>query len=67
MMKYQEEFIDKMTEKWLDGSREEVRNTIRGLKNKAQAAYIASGVAYHLTIRDKINGHEFVRFIHPNN
>lgn len=62
--KYQAEFAQELTESWLNGNREYVRLTIRQLKNKAQAAYIAASVATNLT---PDHASAFVNFIHPNN
>jgi hypothetical protein len=64
--KYQESFAEELAESWLNGNRSHVRTTIRGLKNKAQAAYIATFIALWL----QENGHNslvFLSFIHPNN
>lgn len=61
--KYQEAFAQELTESWLNGNKSHVRSTIRNLKNKAQAAFIAAGIA-HMLGDDAL---EFVIFIHPNN
>lgn len=50
-----------LADSWCNGNREYVRLTIRGLKNKAQAAYIA---AY---VQSLLVGGDFVAFMHPNN
>lgn len=69
MMKYQELFAEGMFNKWLAGDREYVRLTIRGLKNKAQASYIAAEVTRLLCLQpdDYRSAWAFVSFIHPNN
>lgn len=64
--KYQEQFALELAESWINGNREYVRMTIRGLKNKAQAAYIASATALYINANSK-DAAEFVAFIHPNN
>lgn len=69
--KYQEAFATELTEAWLAGKHEQVRLTIRGLKNKAQAAYIAAKLTVNLVegTRDDAGNHladDFVNFIHPN-
>lgn len=66
--KYQEQFASELSESWLNGNREYVRNTIRQLKNKAQAAYIAAHVTFLLILNDNaLDAQQFVSFIHPNN
>lgn len=66
--KYQEQFAQELTESWLNGNREHVRLTIRGLKNKAQAAYIASAIAMNLLDGENNSAAFcFVSFIHPSN
>lgn len=66
--RYQQEFANELTQKWLDGKHEYVRITIRQLKNKAQAAYIAARVAFLLQTHHGESGaaEAFVEFIHPN-
>ena len=64
--KYQEQFALELSEQWINGNREYVRMTIRGLKNKAQAAYIASAVALYINA-SSVDAAAFVAFIHPNN
>lgn len=64
--KYQEQFALELSEQWKHGNREYVRNTIRGLKNKAQASYIAAAIALYLYVSE-IDAAGFVAFIHPNN
>jgi hypothetical protein len=64
--KYQEQFASELTTVWLNGEREQVRLIIRGLKNKAQAAYIASQVTLNLMEEDKAFAGDFVIFMHPN-
>jgi hypothetical protein len=64
--KYQAEFASELTEAWLSGKREHVRTVIRNLKNKAQAAYIASQVTLNLVEEGKAFAGDFVVFIHPN-
>lgn len=59
--KYQEEFAQELATSWRNGNREYVRTTIRNLKNKAQAAYIAAAVQGNLV------GGDFIAFMHPNN
>ena len=65
--KYQEQFASELTEAWLAGKRVHVRTTIRNLKNKAQAAYIAASVATQLQGHSLNKALAFVEFIHPNN
>lgn len=66
--KYQEQFATEMTESWINGNKEHVRLTIRGLKNKAQAAYIATTVYAFLSGQEGLSSAEAFRaFIHPNN
>lgn len=70
MFKYQETFANELADQWLNGNREHVRTTIRNLKNKAQASYIAAHVAFELARYTDVDGFtaaEFVHFIHPNN
>jgi hypothetical protein len=66
--KYQELFAQELTQAWLDGKQEHVRTVIRNLKNKAQAAHIASLVTLNLA-RDLAPAvaRNFNDFIHPNN
>lgn len=45
-----------------NSTKPEVRRIIRGLKNKAQAAYIAASVLH--AIDEKT---EFLRYLHPDN
>jgi hypothetical protein len=59
--KYQEDFAKELSQSWVNGNKEYVRTTIRGLKNKAQAAYIAAAV------QSRLVGGDFVAFMHPNN
>lgn len=61
--KYQEQFAQELAESWLNGNKSHVRTTIRNLKNKAQAAFIAASVTDMLG-DDAV---AFVAFIHPNN
>jgi hypothetical protein len=63
MFKYQAIFSAELVTKWNAGQQSEVRNVIRGLKNKAQAAYIAARVAVLL---DHEEGWKFVDFMDPN-
>jgi hypothetical protein len=67
--KYQEEFAEDLAASWLVGNHEFVRNTIRGLKNKAQASYIAAAVCKLLCLQadDYFSAGRFVSFMHPNN
>jgi hypothetical protein len=65
-MKYQEQFAHELAQRWIEGQHEHVRLTIRGLKNKPQAAYIAAATALFIRVEDK-DAAEFVAFIHPNN
>lgn len=64
--KYQEQFALDLAESYMNGNREHVRSTIRNLKNKAQAAYIAAAVALYINASSK-DAAGFVAFIHPNN
>ena len=63
MYKYQPSFANDLAHKWEGGNHAEVRNVIRGLKNKAQAAYIAVFVA--LLIGEE-EGWKFLEYIDPN-
>lgn len=62
--KYQTGFANELAVKWEAGNHGEVRNVIRGLKNKAQAAYIAAFVALML---GEEQGYKFLDYMHPNN
>ena len=62
--KYQEEFSIELAESWKNGNRKYVRDKIRSLKNKAQAAHIAALITAQLEPDDV---EIFTRFIHPNN
>lgn len=64
--KYQEAFALELAESYMNGNKSHVRTTIRNLKNKAQAAYIASATALYINASSK-DAAEFVAFIHPNN
>lgn len=64
--KYQEQFALELSEQWINGNHSHVRSTIRNLKNKAQAAYIASATALYINACEK-DAAAFVAFIHPNN
>ncbi|WP_020469646.1 hypothetical protein [Zavarzinella formosa] len=64
--RYQEEFSAELTQAWLAGKQEHVRLTIRQLKNKAQAAYIAAMVAVNLANDQAFLADEFCDFMHPN-
>ena len=64
MFKYQPAFANELAAKWEAGDHAEVRNVIRGLKNKPQAAYIAVYVS--LLIGEE-KGWQFLEFIDPNN
>lgn len=61
--KYQIGFANELAVKFEQGNHAEVRNVIRGLKNKAQAAYIAAFVAMQL---GEEQGWKFVDFMDPN-
>lgn len=67
--KYQETFARELSESWINGNKEYVRLTIRGLKNKAQAAYIAVRVHSDLINHYDCSGsaENFENFMHPNN
>ncbi len=65
--KYQEQFANELAESWLNGNREHVRSTIRNLKNKAQAAYIAAQLAVNLMDVERYEADCFSAFMHPNN
>lgn len=66
--KYQAEFAAKLALEWHAGNRAHVRTVVRGLKNKAQAAYIAGEITYQLASNDSLEAaKEFVSFMHPNN
>lgn len=67
MFKHQETFANELADQWLNGNREHVRTTIRNLKNKAQAAYVASYIALVLPAHNGDHATQFVRFMHPNN
>jgi hypothetical protein len=62
--KYQTGFANELAAKWEAGNHSEVRNVIRGLKNKAQAAYIATFVGLMLGQEE---GFKFLEYMHPNN
>lgn len=66
--KYQETFALELTTAWNEGKKEHVRTVIRNLKNKAQAAYIASLITLNLA-RDYAPAvaRNFTDFINPNN
>ena len=64
MFKYQAMFAAELVTKWNAGQHSEVRNVIRGLKNKAQAAYIAARVA---VILGSDEGWKFIDYMDPNN
>ncbi len=69
-MKHQEQFAHELSDIWLAGNKEYVRITIRNLKNKAQAAYIAAAVAALLVSLEESPFDavtHFVAFMHPNN
>lgn len=66
--KYQTEFAAKLAAEWHNGNGVYVRTTIRNLKNKAQAAYIAGEVVYQLaTVVGLPAARDFIAFMHPNN
>lgn len=65
--KYQEQFAEELATSWIAGNRAYVRTTIRNLKNKAQAAYVAAQVALELNSDGGDGGAAFARFMHPNN
>ncbi len=66
--KYQEQFAAELAMKWHHGDCVYVRTTIRSLKNKAQAAYIAGEVVYQLAVNDSLEAAKgFISFMHPNN
>lgn len=73
MFKHQEQFATELTESWINGNKKHVRDTIRNLKNKAQASFIAASVHAELKARESQgvcqdgSGSDFVRFMHPNN
>lgn len=62
--KHQTEFAFELAAKWLSGEFGYVRRAIRGLKNKGQAAYIASVIAYWLPPEHIL---DFLDFMHPDN
>ncbi|OWK35449.1 hypothetical protein [Fimbriiglobus ruber] len=64
MFKHQAIFSAELVTKWNAGQHAEVRNVIRGLKNKAQAAYIAARVAILL---GQDEAWSFIDFMDPNN
>lgn len=73
MFRYQETFADNLTSRWLQGKNTYVRGTIRQLKNKAQAAYVAGLVVYNLMTTpqtsetDRLSmSAKFIRYMHPN-
>jgi hypothetical protein len=67
MYKYQEDFANELTEKWLAGDREHVRLKVRQCKDKAQAAYIAAQIAINLSEGERYEADCFAAFLHPNN
>jgi len=66
--KHQGEFALTLARDWLHGgTRPEVRKKIRGLKNKAQAAYIAARIVYLLMQElGHVEAQSFLYFIHPD-
>ena len=67
MYKYQEEFAQDLTNEWQAGEQTAVRSKIRNLKNKAQAAYIASQVTFLLATGTSTDAAQrFAEFMHPN-
>lgn len=62
--KYQESFAAALAKSWVDGKHDYVRTTIRGLKNKAQAAFIAAEICRHLQPNV---AYIFCEYLHPNN
>lgn len=66
--KYQDALTIDLTTQWVAGNREQVRERIRTLKNKAQAAYIAASVMWQLMhYKDgSKDATDFLHFIHPN-
>lgn len=68
MYKYQEAFAQELTDAWIEDKDTHVRTTIRNLKNKAQAAYIAGEVVYNLIQQVSVSeAARFILFMHPNN
>lgn len=69
MFKYQETFAEELFESWQSGNYAYVRTTIRNLKNKAQASYIAASIAANLTLgaTDSTAVNNFLKYMHPNN
>ena len=66
MFKHQESFAAELAESWTNGNKSTVRLTIRGLKNKAQAAYIATTVYALLAGESLSNAESFRGYVHPN-
>lgn len=64
--RYQEQFAASLAKAWKDGKGEYVRNTIRGLKNKSQSAYIAAAVAVNIAFYSENAARAFTDYIHPN-
>lgn len=62
--KYQEEFAAELAYQWEMGNHTMVRTKIRGLKTRAQSAFIAALVT-HILSDDMAT--QFTRFMHPNN
>lgn len=65
IFKHQETFAAELATSWQNGNREHVRLTMRGLKNVAQASYVAAMVA--MILNETNEGSLFCSFIHPNN
>ena len=63
MFKHQIGFANELAVKFERGNHAEVRNVVRGLKNKAQAAYIAALIAMQL---GEEQGWMFVDVMDPN-
>jgi hypothetical protein len=63
MFKYQATFSAELVTKWNAGQHSEVRNVIRNLKNKSQAAYISARVAVLLNHEE---AWKFIDFMDPN-
>lgn len=66
MFKHQDQFSAELAESWVNGNKTSVRLTIRGLKNKAQAAYIGVAVYALLAGNSLSDAESFRGFMHPN-
>lgn len=68
LYKHQDDFADQLAQRWLyRADRPDIRRTIRALKNKAQAAYIAARMTFVFMSRgEHVECQSFLYFMHPN-